>query len=428
MRPFGKVRPEETFRAGLLTIIVFVLLTAYYLLKTAREPLVLLQGGAEVKIYAEAVDAVLLLFVVKAYAEVARRVGRRKLLGIVYLFFTSNMLVFALLARMNVRIGVAFFIWVGLFSYTSIAQFWAFAADVYGEEQGKRLFPILGIGSSLGAVLGSRIAKSLIVLGPWALMLLAAALVVVCVALLAAVEARAAIATDAAPAPRAEAPLGGEDPFHLLARDRYLLLIGAMTVLLNWVNSGGEYVLDRTLLADVRAQGAGAQAFIGSFKASYFAWYNVLGVTVQMFVVSRVLARLGVRAALLFLPAVSLLGYGLFTLVPVLGAIRLAKIGENGLDYSIQNTARHALFLVSSRVEKYVGKTLVDTVGVRAGDLVSAGVVWVGVRAGMSTVGFSALNVVLTFAWVGTVVAIGREHARRSGEGEALVEMEPATS
>ena len=36
----------------------------------------------------------------------------------------------------------------------------------------------------------------------------------------------------------------------------------------------------------------------------------------------------------------------------------MAKVAENSLDYSLQNTARQALYLVSSRVEKYVGKTV----------------------------------------------------------------------
>ena len=39
-----------------------------------------------------------------------------------------------------------------VFSYTIVAQFWAFAADMCSAEQGKRLFPIIGGGSSLGAV------------------------------------------------------------------------------------------------------------------------------------------------------------------------------------------------------------------------------------------------------------------------------------
>ena len=106
-----------------LCLIVFSLLAAYYLLKTAREPLILLSGGgAEMKQYASAGQAALLVVVVRAYASLARHVGRVRLLASVYLFFASNLLIFAALATAGTPIGVPFYLWVGVFNYTSIAQ------------------------------------------------------------------------------------------------------------------------------------------------------------------------------------------------------------------------------------------------------------------------------------------------------------------
>ena len=95
LRPFARIEPDEAEGAVVLSAIVFLLLTAYYLLKTAREPLILLHGGAEVKSYAAAGQAALLVLVVRAYSSVAKRVGRVRLLGVVYLFFASNLVVFA---------------------------------------------------------------------------------------------------------------------------------------------------------------------------------------------------------------------------------------------------------------------------------------------------------------------------------------------
>ncbi|HTB78201.1 MAG TPA: hypothetical protein VK762_33380, partial [Polyangiaceae bacterium] len=113
LRPFARIEPEEAVGAVVLSAIVFMLLTAYYLLKTAREPLILLHGGAEVKSYAAAGQAALLVLVVRAYSSVAKRVGRVRLLSVVYLFFASNLVVFAVLAAANIAIGVPFFLWVG---------------------------------------------------------------------------------------------------------------------------------------------------------------------------------------------------------------------------------------------------------------------------------------------------------------------------
>ncbi len=439
LRPFARIEPDEAVGAVVLGAIVFLLLTAYYLLKTAREPLILLHGGAEVKSYAAAGQAALLVIVVRIYASVARRVGRVRLLGVVYLFFASNLVVFAALAAAGANIGVAFFLWVGVFNYTSIANFWGYAADSYTPEKGKRVFVVLGIGSSLGAVVGARIARSLIGLGPQALMITAGLILVVCVGLLAWVDRRLTPPAAAAPAdavagsgstapPPLSTPLVVDTPWSLLRRDRYLLLIAGLTLVLNWVNATGEYVLDRSLLAAVHEgglHGPAASAFIGSFKADYFAWINGAGILLQLFAVSRILTRLGVRNALLFQPTVSLVGYMLVAFSPMLSLIRLVKVGENSIDYSLQNTARQALYLVSSRVEKYVGKTTVDTLFVRLGDVLSACVVAAGTLVAASTRAFAVLNVVLVSGWVVLVFAVGREHARRTGEGEELVAVEP---
>src|SRR6478735_6875553 len=86
-RPFTQVHPDEVGIVALMTLTTFLLLTAYYLLKTVREPLILLQGGAEVKLYARAGQALIMAVFVHFYGELARHVGRMKLLGIVFLFF-----------------------------------------------------------------------------------------------------------------------------------------------------------------------------------------------------------------------------------------------------------------------------------------------------------------------------------------------------
>lgn len=419
-RPLSRVEPHEAVTVALMTAAAFLLLTAYYLLKTVREPLILLEGGAEVKLYARAAQALLMAGVVHVYGELAQRVGRMKLLAYVFVFFLSNLALFALLAAADVSIGLAFFLWVGVFSYTVVAQFWGLAADIYDEEQGKRLFPVIGGGSSVGAVAGARLAKSLVPLGAPTLMGVALAILVVCVGIVVWVERRAIAARAHERAERPEShpdePLAREGAFRLLARDRYLLLIAGLVVLLNWVNSSGEYLLDRTLVLAAHAAGGDEKAFIGAFKADYYAWYNGIGLVLQLFAVSRVFHLVGVRAALFVMPIFSLVAYGSAVFFPVLAVMRLVKIGENGLQYSLQDTTRNALFLVATRVEKFVGKTAVDTIAVRVGAILSALVVWLGVHMGWRTRTFAILDVVLAALWIASAVAVGREHRRRGGQ------------
>ena len=414
LRPFTKVQPEEAATVGLMTLAAFSLLTAYYLLKTVREPLILLQGGAEVKLYARAGQALLMVGVVHLYGELARRVGRAKLLSIVFLFFISNLALFAMLARADVAIGLPFFLWVGVFSYTVVAQFWALAADIYSEEQGKRLFPIIGGGSSVGAVVGGLFARSLVPYGPHVLMGTAVFILLGVVALILWIERRSrAHGLEVAHAVKVEEPLAKESPWHLLANDRYLMWIAALVIFLNWCNSSGEYLLDRTLLVAAK-DSADAHQYIGTFKADYYAWYNGIGVVLQLFVVSRVLKHVGVRRALYVMPVFALLAYGGAAALPVIAVMRLVKIGENSLQYSLQDTTRHALFLVANRTEKFVGKTAIDTIAVRVGAIMSTLFVFVGSHLGWATSTFAAINVALALAWLATVLMIGREHEART--------------
>jgi AAA family ATP:ADP antiporter len=409
---FPPMRGGEWPTAILLTLNVFLLLLAYYLLKVAREPLIL-RGGAEVKSYAAAGQAGLLIIVSYSYGVIARKVNRVLLISLVTLFFVTNLIAFAGLAAREAAIGVPFYLWVGIFSLVVVAQFWAFAADIYDEERGKRMFPILGIGQSVGAVAGSAVAHYVVPFGPPALMLISAAILVVCVGLTLVIHRREIHRTQQVA--QARQPIGGESGFKLLVRDRYLLFIGAFILIYNCVNSTGEYVLDRTLLAGAPG-GSARDAFVGQFKADYFGWVNAIGVILQTLAVSRIIKYLGVRGALFVMPAVSLFSYGMMAIAPVLSLIFVAKIAENSLDYSLNNTSRQALWLVTSRDAKYKVKQIIDTFLQRAGDVASAGVVAVGTVIGLGTKGFALVNVVLVLGWIGTLMLVAREYKKREGQ------------
>ena len=145
------------------------------MLKTAREVFILNEGGAEVKSYSSAGQAVLLLFLVPAYAAFASRVNRVRLVQWVTLFFALNLLGFVAAVRSGFHVGIVYFLWVGIFNLMAIAQFWAFATDLYTKEQGRRLFPLIGVGSSLGAWVGAVRAGSVVTSGGPTRLLLAAA-------------------------------------------------------------------------------------------------------------------------------------------------------------------------------------------------------------------------------------------------------------
>ena len=424
LSPVAEVRPAEVTSVLLMALLMFVVLGAYYMLKTAREVFILSEGGAEVKSYSSAGQAILLLFLVPAYGAFASRVNRVQLVQWVTLFFVANIGLFLLALGAGAPIGIPYFLWVGIFNVMVIAQFWAFANDLYTPEQGKRLFPLIGVGASLGAWVGSVRAGQLIeAFGPTRLMIGAAAGLGVCV-LLSRIVNRVTTRVERGPAATAiaEKPLGNQNGFSMIFADRYLMLIAALAVLLNVVNTTGEYLFGRYVVDSAMAAHPGDAAtreqFIGAAYSHLFSTVNLVGFLLQMFVVSRVFKFLGVGRSLYVHPLVALAGYLLMLRAPSMATMGWVKVADNSLDYSLGNTTKQALWLPTSREAKYKAKQAVDSFFVRMGDVLQAALVFVGERLSLAVPGFAVVNIALVGGWLGVVTLLNRElSAKASATG-----------
>ncbi len=413
------VRAGEGAGALLLMVNVFLLLFGYYLLKTVRESLILVEGGAYVKAYSSAAQAVLLIVLVPIYGYVGTRVARIKLITGLLLFFAADLIVFYFAGVGGAREGVAFYIWVGIFNVFAVSQIWAFANDIYTEGQGKRLFPMIGIGASLGAWLGAQAAERLVAvlkLNPYQLQIIAAVLLVVCCGITLAVNRIVIRSSEKEMAAHNDQKLASGDGFKLIFQSRYLIWIAVLTVLLNIVNSTGEFLLGSFVSEQAHllhpANEAAQKQFVGEFYGNFFAGVNLLGFLLQSLVASRLFQAIGVRGSLYLLPSIALVSYSLLAVVPILGLVRWTKTLENATDYSIQNTIRQALLLPTSREAKYKAKAAIDTFFMRLGDVVQAGVVKVGAELQLGFTGFAWFIVGLTLAWLWVVSRLAREHRR----------------
>ncbi|MDB5212988.1 MAG: putative inner rane protein, partial [Myxococcaceae bacterium] len=295
------------------------------------------------------------------------------------------------------------------------------ANDIYTPEQGKRVFAVIGVGSSLGALIGSQLAGMAVKpLGLYNMMLVPAGVLMVCLVLVRLVNAHET--TDAARKKESQVPPGGKGGMSMIFSHRYLLLIAAIILMVNLINSNGEYILDRTLEGVKEARGYDekeAKVWLGQFKATYFFWANLAGVVLQLFVASRVFKYLDVRGALYIYPLLAIASYTGMTIMPVLAIVELGKIAENSLDYSIYNQAKQSLWLPTTREQKYVAKQAIDTFVVRAGDLLSGGVVLLGATLAFGTKIFTMINVALGVVFLFVVVLMGREHKKRAAEVQA---------
>jgi AAA family ATP:ADP antiporter len=377
---------------------LFLLLSAYYILKVIREPLILMEGGAVERSYARGAQAGLLLLLIPAYGILANCFEPARLVKWIMGVFVLSLVVFVTLGQLRVRVGFPFFVWLGIFSTLAIAQFWSLATDVMSEADGKRLFPMVAAGGTLGGIFGSQIAARLIDGHPHQLMGLAAAILLIC-ALLTHLTYR--VAGHGAPVAEAGQEWNHSGGFTLLLRDRYLLLIALSVLILNFVNTTGDFLLAQ--LVNTRAQllpVSERRAFIGAFYGDFQTYISVLTSLVQILVVTRVFKALGIGGSLLLLPVFALAGYGVSAIAPLLGLVATIRVVENSTDYSLQNTIQQALFLPTSREAKYKAKAAIDTMFVRLGDLASTALVFVGARVGLGVSGYALANVLGSLAWV----------------------------
>lgn len=428
---FTRVAPGEGRTAFLFFLHGFLLLASYQVVKALREAFMLTKFSAEVRAYAVAAMALVLMLVVPLYGRLRHHLDGAHLLRAVTIFFVASLPLFALLAHYQVPIAFEFFIWVGIYGVMVVSQMWAFAADSFNVRSGQRLFVVIMLGANLGALAGSKLTQvAAEALTPMGLMILATC--TLGATLFLAAPERAAIPPGSRaieidrshPVPQV---LGG---IGLVFRDRYLLLMALFVVLLNCINSTGEFILADFAKADAQAQviGSGGKLELGSVITAFYGhfnfWVTLISLVIQMFLVSRIYHLVGVRGALMFQPVIVALGYGLLVLGPLFGGfipffylIRRIKVAENGVDYSLMNTTRQALFLPVDRESKYDGKTAIDTFFWRFGDLIQAVGIFIGLNLlGWAAHDFAILNFVLSLAWIALAWVVGNNYGRKERE------------
>jgi len=395
--------------------------------------------SAESKAYLYAAMAVLFIFFNSWFSRLSSKVPRQKLITVVTLFFISNLMLFYVLnlagTPMSVM-GIVFFIWLGMFNVMIVAQFWAFANDLYTEEAGKRLFPMIMVGQNIGALLGSTITFIFVeALGLYQTMLLSGGILGICIYLTYLIHKReieSSVANKEKVVSKNESlkkeqkkPLKKGEGFRLVLKSRYLLYIALLILVLNLVNTTGEYIRDHVFIrtADEAIQSSTEVVDIEVFKSEYIAklesgfnWLvNSLAVAIQLLLVSRIFKWFGVRGAILILPLVALGGYFFIAFGASLVVVRWAKAFENSTDYSLMNACRAALYLITSREEKYKAKAVIDTFFVRAGDVLTGLFVFVGTTYWAFTVErFAKFNMVVVAIWILLCILIIREHRRTS--------------
>jgi AAA family ATP:ADP antiporter len=425
LRVFSDVRAGEGGTVALLFLNLLTLVVGYYVIKTLRDTVVVARLGAQVKAYSSAGMAIVLMGFIPLYSWVASRVDRVRLIFIFTLFFIVTLELFVLgFAAAVPYIEVAFFVWVGIFNNASIAQVWSLANDLYPKEAGERLFPIIAIGATLGGPVGSLVAGTLLGKGlsEAAILQVPAALLVLQLVLYLVINRRESRRPDEAA--KAHEPLALGGGFPLVFSNRYIQLIALIIVLLNIVNTNGNFILDSSLEKTTAGRTAAEKvALLGGAYGNFYLYQNVLGVVLQALLVSRIVKLFGLAGVLLASPLVSFGFDGLVAAGAGMTVLLWGKIAENAADYSVMNTGRQMVWLPTRRAEKYKAKQTVDTFFVRFGDVLSGLLVLVlSAHLGFGVKGFATLNLVVIVAWVAMVLVLVRRYRELAAAGGAAGE------
>jgi AAA family ATP:ADP antiporter len=442
LRIFSEVKPGETVTVLILLLDIFILLASYYIIKVVREPLVLisaehdlkilmktslpawlksilqLQGGPQLKAGGAACQALLLVGFIPLYSWFASKVKRVYFLVGVTLFFVSNIIIFYILSLAAVPfLGFIFYVWVGIFNNSMVAQFWSFSNDLYSKNQGDRLFPVIAIGATAGAPIGSFVAGKLKNWPPYQTILLTAGLLLVFLVLTLVVhfrESKSVRAPEEAVVQAPKEPLKTGSGFKFVFRSRYILLIGFLILALNVVNTGGEFILSDFVRHAARVTALGREGpFVQGFYGNFNFWSSIVAFLLQALLVSRIVRYVGLKGVLFVLPFLAFGAYGVIGLGAGLGVVSWLKIAENSTDYSIMNTGKAMLWLPTAREEKYKAKQTVDTFFVRFGDFAAALLFIAGTTAlGLGVRTIAGVNVGIVLVWLALTFLVLKHHRK----------------
>ena len=422
-----QVRREEAVPVVVSALAFFFILTALMVLRPARDALGM-QRGIETVRWLFVGTAVVTLAVNPVFGLMVSRFRRLSFIDATCLFFATSLLAFyALLvlapAAIGEATGMAFFVWYSVFNLFATMLFWGLMADRFSLEQSKRLFGVIAVGGSLGAIAGPWLAAELAKpLGTAALLPVAAGslgLGLVSMRMVMGLksdEAYKADESDKAGRLPEGVVIGGSawDGVRAVFRSTYLAGIAVYVLTLTVVATFIYF----TRLQMVGALGHGLDARTTLFARIDF-YTQVTTLVLQALIAGRLMQHVGVPFTLALLPITAALGFLGLAITASLATLVLFQAAFSAVQRALTRPARETLFTVVSRADKYKSKAFIDTFVYRGGDVVGAQVEGMLGRLGTGLAALISVSVPLALAWAALGVWLGRRQERLAAHRSA---------
>ena len=391
----------------------FCLLCGYSILRPVRDEMAI-EGGLKHLPWMMTATFFTMLVATPLFGWLSARCSRYRLLLTVYAFFIANLLAFYVLMTSHLYpewVARSFFVWLSVMNLFIVSVFWSFMADLFTPEQGARLFGVIAAGGSSGALAGPLITTGLTFLVPVPVLMLASIVfLTLCLGCIYRLD-RWGRKQSVHHQPRPGDPLRGSflAGIRLTMSSPYLLGICGYLAFLT-MTATFLYLEQTRLVSEYLDQPEARTRLFSSldFTTGLLTWLT------QMFVTKRVISRFGLVAPLLFLPAISVIGFLGIALWPSLAVYVVFSVLRRVGEYALSKPAREILFTVVSREEKYKAKNFIDTAISRGGDA-STGWLVTGIKAlGATTAHIALACVPLMIAWAWLATVLAREGKRRS--------------
>jgi hypothetical protein len=301
-----------------------------------------------------------------------------------------------------------------------VSGFWAIVNERFDPRTARRTIGHITAGGSLGGLLGGLLPERV-----GATLSLTAMLPIL--AGLHGISALLVLGVDrgATHLPTGPEPLLGDEPqpgaARILRASPYLLGLGLLVTL----TSAAEGVLDYVFKAQASAATASGEELLRLF-AVFYTVTALLGISIQVTTLRKMLSRLGIARSAALLPAGVSLGAVSAFVIPGLMPVLLARGAEVVLRSSIFRAAYELLFTPVAPREKRATKLLIDVGAARLGDvaggaLIATALVLTGAAAGKVLLGVTvALSLgalaVARRLHLGYVTALEGSLQRRAGE------------
>ena len=374
----------------------FFLLSSYFVLRPIRDAVAAASGVRNLPWLFAGTLAVTLIFN-PLFSGLVVRFPIRRVIPISYQFFVANL---ARVLRGAARSWGAgegstvgrldrrtFFVWTTVFALFNTSIFWSLMADAFRSDQAKRMFGFIGVGGTLGSIVGSAATATLAQkIGAVNLLLVSAVLLELAIFTVVRFPLQAQGGGMAARRRRRGDDRDGDviggsvwAGFTQVARSPYLLGICAFLIL---------YTLGSTILYFAQADIVGRTYADTSARTAVLAKLElaaqVLTVITQVFFTGRIIRWLGLAVTLALLPAMSILGFGALGAIPTFTTLAIFTVLRRASNFALTNPAMEVLFTVVPREDKYKAKNIIETFVYRGGDQLGA---WL--YAGLVSIGLS---------------------------------------